>query len=89
MIFTNIIVESSGGHVIRLVGVPKEDGEKVKGMIDDAVKLAHGNQSSATGSTVATQLDVADQLTTLVALRDSGVLTDEEFLVQKQRLLNS
>ena len=27
LIFTNIIVESSGGHVIRLVGVPKEDGD--------------------------------------------------------------
>jgi len=89
LIFTNIIVESSGGHTIRLVGVPKEDGDKVKGMIDDAVKAAHGNQAVTSANTVVPQLDIADQLTKLVALRDSGILTYEEFLVQKQRLLNS
>lgn len=88
LIFTNISVESSGGHVIRLVGVPKEDGDKVKGMIDEAVKFAHGHQPSAAVQAVP-QVDVADQLTKLAALRDSGVLTDEEFLTQKQRILGS
>lgn len=88
LIFTNIIVESAGGHLIRLVGVPKDDGDKVKAMIDEAVRVAHGNQTSAIVQ-VTPQVDVADQLTKLAALRDSGVLTDEEFLTQKQKILGT
>jgi hypothetical protein len=85
LIFTNISVESSGGHIIRLMGVPKEDGEKVKSMIDEAVKFAHRGQPS----TVAPTVDIADQLTKLAALRDSGILTEEEFVSQKQKILGS
>jgi len=85
LIFTNISVESSGGHIIRLMGVPKDDGERVKSMIDEAVKFAHRSQSTV----VAPALDVADQLTKLAALRDSGVLTEDEFLSQKQKLLGA
>jgi len=85
LIFTNISVESSGGHIIRLMGVPKEDGDNVKSMIDEAVKFAHRSQQSA----VAPTMDVADQLTKLAGLRDSGVLTDEEFLSQKRKILGS
>jgi hypothetical protein len=88
LIFTNINVESSGGHIIRLVGVPKDDGDKVKGMIDDAVRVAHGVQNSPPIH-VAPQIDVVELLTKLAALRDSGILTDEEFLAQKQKILNS
>ena len=86
LIFTNISVESSGGHIIRLIGVPKEDGDKVKGMIDDAVHAAHASRPSPVVHT-APQVDIADQLMKLAALRDSGVLTEEEFLTQKQRIL--
>lgn len=34
-------------------------------------------------------IDVADQLRKLAALRDEGILTEDEFAVQKARLLNS
>jgi hypothetical protein len=88
LIFTNIGVESAGGHIIRLVGVPKEDGDKVKKMIDDAVQAAHSSQPSATFQS-APRIDIADQLMKLASLRDSGVLTEDEFLAQKQRILNS
>jgi hypothetical protein len=36
-----------------------------------------------------TSTSVADELTKLAALRDSGVLTEDEFAVQKARLLGS
>jgi hypothetical protein len=88
LIFTNISVESSGGHIIRLIGVPKDDGDKVKGMIDDAVQAAHTNKPS-TVVHAAPQIDVADQLMKLAALRDSGVLTEDEFQTQKQKILGS
>ncbi len=35
----------------------------------------------------ASGVDVADQLRKLAELRDQGILTDEEFTLQKQRLL--
>lgn len=88
LFYTNITVESSGGHVIRMIGVPGDDGTKIKSLIDEAVKAAHGHQPSAVVQVVP-QVDVADQLTKLAALRDSGILTEEEFLSQKKKILGS
>jgi len=34
------------------------------------------------------QISLADELKKLSDLRDSGVLTEEEFLIQKQKLIN-
>jgi hypothetical protein len=71
-----------------MIGVPGEDGAKIKNLIDDAVRATHERQPSAVVQVVP-QVDVADQLIKLAALRDSGVLTDEEFLSQKKRILDS
>jgi hypothetical protein len=38
--WTDISVESTGGHVITLKGVPKNDGEQVKSLINNAVSDA-------------------------------------------------
>jgi hypothetical protein len=38
---------------------------------------------------VVTKPDPLDQIKKLAELRDSGILTDEEFATQKARLLNS
>lgn len=38
--WSDVSVESTGGHVIMLRGVPKADGDKVKGLIDTAVNKA-------------------------------------------------
>lgn len=65
-----------------------DEGDTVKNMIDEAVKVAHGSQPSPAVQ-AAPKVDVVDQLTKLAALRDSGVLTDEEFLTQKQKILGS
>lgn len=35
------------------------------------------------------QIDVASQLKELAALRDQGILTDEEFATQKAKILNA
>lgn len=89
LIYTNIIVESAGGHVIRLVGVPGDDSVTVKRLLDEAVRTAHKSQGAHAVAKNVPQVDVADQLTKLAALRDSGVLTEEEFLGQKKRILGS
>ncbi|MEO7263929.1 MAG: SHOCT domain-containing protein [Ferruginibacter sp.] len=45
------------------------------------------SSTAGTGKT-ANQLSVADELTKLKALQDAGVLTQDEFNVQKTKLLN-
>jgi len=56
------------------------------------LSLAHisGDGTGSLGSNGfnSTSTSVADQLTKLVALRDSGVLTDNEFIAQKTKLLS-
>jgi hypothetical protein len=44
--------------------------------------------SPPTASAVASSASVADELAKLAALRDQGVLSEEEFLAQKARLLS-
>jgi hypothetical protein len=89
--WTDITVESTGGHVITLKGVPKSDGERVKNLIDGAVNDARGggSQASQPAPASAPQASVADELIKLAQLRDAGVLSPEEFEVQKARAMQS
>ncbi len=88
--WTDISVESTGGHTIVMKGVPKNDAEKVKGIIDSAVHSARTGALqpavSRPGAAVP-QVSVADEIAKLVALRDAGALTDEEFAAHKASLL--
>lgn len=52
----------------------------------NATEPSHGIQPSILSAHAATS-SVGDELTKLVALRDSGALTDAEFEAQKQKLL--
>jgi hypothetical protein len=79
LVWSDIAVESTGGRTVRIDGVPKDDAERVKKLIDDAVLAARGG-----GHAVP---DLADQLTKLAALRDQGILTEAEFARQKAKLL--
>ena len=72
-----------------LIGMPKDEAEKVKALLDDAVHRAvsAGAPSSATSGAEAPVKDVPSQLRELAALRDEGILSAEEFEVQKAKLL--
>jgi len=86
--WSNLRVESTGGHTITMVGMQKAECERVKTMVDDAVHRAKNPQPVVIASqNAAPAIDVADQLTKLAALRDRGVLTEEEFQAQKAKLL--
>jgi hypothetical protein len=85
--WTDITVESTGGHVITLKGVPKSDGESVKKLIDDAVDAARRGPSPSALPTMSPQGSVADELMKLAQLRDAGVITAEEFESQKAKML--
>lgn len=78
-------VESTGGHVIMLRGVPKADGEKVKGLTDTAVNKARSGFVAPLVTQAAD--DPAEQLKKLVDLHQSGLLTDEEFAVKRETII--
>jgi hypothetical protein len=84
----------SSGHInLRAAGdsanisqVVKEDVERIAQVIRDRMAFAHRPVPSALPEPSATA-SVADELIKLANLRDSGVLTVEEFEMQKARLL--
>ena len=45
-------------------------------------------ESKANEDSTTTDISMADELNKLAKLKDSGVLTEEEFLSQKRKLLN-
>jgi hypothetical protein len=87
--WADVTVESTGGHVITLKGLPKADGDQVKGLIDNAVNQTRSADavSAAPTAPAATQSSVADELLKLAQLRDAGVLSPEEFEEQKARAM--
>ncbi|MDQ1495369.1 MAG: hypothetical protein QOG69_1852 [Actinomycetota bacterium] len=91
--WTDLSVESTGGHKILMRGMPKSDAARVKVMIDGADATARRGgtrsvyvQAAAPASPV---VDVADQLRKLAELRSEGILSDAEFDAQKAKLLGS
>lgn len=60
------------------------DFTAVKQLVEDRI-LQAGRPAAAS---IAPQIDVADQLAKLAALRDQGILSDEEFAARKAKLLS-
>ncbi len=87
--WADVSVESTGGHTITLKGLPKADGEQVKALIDKAVnETRRADTAGAVAAAPATtQTSVADEIVKLVALRDSGAITEDEFQAHKDKLL--
>jgi Short C-terminal domain len=84
--WSDVSVESTGGHMITLRGVPKSDGEKVKALIDNAVNEARRG-AFAPAAVTAPVDDPAEQLKKLADLHLSGLLTDEEFATKRAVLV--
>lgn len=84
LIFADIKIMASG-NIAKITNVEKTGGrafcEKVR------AKLSEPKASAAPVTVVHQQVDVADQLGKLAALKDQGILTQEEFDAQKKKLL--
>lgn len=84
LIFADIKIMASG-NIAKITNVEKTGGrtfcEKVR------AKLSEPKQTAAPVTVVQQQVDVADQLGKLAALKDQGILTQEEFDAQKKKLL--
>ena len=84
--WSDIHVESTGGHLIKLVGMKKAQASQAKTLLDEKVHAAK-SPGRAAEPAAGPSLDVADQLRKMADLRDQGILTDEEFAAQKAKLL--
>jgi hypothetical protein len=91
MMFSEIVVESTGGRIITMQGMAKKDAERVKGFLDTGADSARNGGTTTIVQqipTAAPAASLADELTKLAKLRDDGILTDEEFAEQKAVLMN-
>jgi hypothetical protein len=89
--WTDVSVESAGGHKIVMRGMPKSDAASVKAMIDEAVAAARRGTTQRVyiqaTAPMPPAVDVADQLRKLADLRNEGLLSDAESETQKAKLL--
>jgi hypothetical protein len=82
---TGEITFLAAGDRTRLHMIPKDTVENVVKIIRERMAVAtHHNQSPARA---ATELSIADELLKFASLRDSGILTDDEFTAQKSKLI--
>ena len=84
LVWSDITVESTGGHEITLDGVPKAEAEHVKTLIDSAVEAVRIGTMQA--APVAPS-SAADELAKLGALVTAGLLTPEEYAAAKAKVL--
>ena len=83
LMFGEIEIDTAGGKK-KIETISKKDVIKVAAIISDLVKHIH---SSTIAPKQTQQIDIASQLEKLAELKERGILTEEEFLSQKARLL--
>ena len=90
----NFIITSTSGKKLRLQQVDKEQAERAKEIIYESQKnLINSNlRNINSANNIASnqnsdKIDVADQILKLSTLKDSGIISQEEFDSQKRKLL--
>lgn len=88
--WSSLSVESTGGHTAVVNGLSKRRAQEAKSLIEERLVAVRAQQRQETGhqaASAAVPMSTADELTKLASLRDSGVLTEEEFAAAKKQLL--
>ena len=81
--WSTLTVESTGGHTAVVKGLPKKQASEAKELIEERIAASRDRRQDSASASIST----ADELAKLAALRDAGVLTDEEFASAKRQLL--
>ena len=70
--------------------ISQSNAKKLSDDIQEQTEVLKSQQeeSKSNDDSVITETSMADELSKLAQLKDSGVLTEEEFLSQKEKLLN-
>ena len=83
LVFGTLHIATSGFHCV-VENIPKDELARVAAIISAQVRNTHAPDAATAQDTV----DVASQLERLAALRQKGVLTEEEFVAQKAKILS-
>lgn len=78
------LVNKGGADNLCIKALNKEEAEKAKELIESKMRTNTTKQAVAAGPILST----ADEIAKLAALKDSGVLTEDEFQAAKKRLLD-
>jgi hypothetical protein len=84
MKWSKLAIQTTGGGGFGIAGLNKREAEEAKVLIEERIARARMPQQQAAPA----QASLAEQMSQLAALRDSGALTEEEFAASKARLLN-
>ena len=82
-LFADLLIDT-GGQIKKLENLTKEDAPKVAAIVSD---LLHRKKESAPAPKAQDDSDIVSKLERLAAMREKGILTDEEFAQQKAKLL--
>jgi hypothetical protein len=84
----DFIITSTSGKRLELKNVPREQAETAKNLINESKsKILNINGINNMYNDNSSNMDTADQLLKLSKLKDSGILTQEEFDSQKKKIL--
>lgn len=79
----------ASGNTAEISSIQAADAKRIADAIRAAINLRSQAAQAPVGSPIPAQpqIDVADQIAKLAALRDQGILTEDEFSSQKSKLL--
>ena len=82
--WATLTIESTGGHMISVGGLSRSDADRAKAEIQARLggAVVDDEPDASVTSTSAT-----DELARLAAMKEQGLLTDEEFAAAKKSLL--
>ncbi len=83
LMFGDIEIYTAGGKK-KIETISKRDVPKVAAILSDLIKQVHYNRNPSQPSQ---QPDIVSQLEKLAELKEKGILTEEEFLAQKAKIL--
>jgi hypothetical protein len=72
----------------RVDAIAKDDAEQILRIMQEGIKKLKGNTQEAQTQNSSNSSSVADELVKLAQLKEQGILSEEEFQEQKQRLLS-
>jgi hypothetical protein len=84
--FSKLAVQSNGGGGFAIDGLKKDEADAAKELIDE--RVARYRADITTTRAPVNSGGLADQLTQLASLRESGALSEEEFQQAKARLMS-
>jgi len=79
----------TGGEIKKIGNILKADTPKIASIISDLLHKRESAQANRNTQTTSTDDDMITKLERIAALKEKGILTEEEFIQQKEKILHS